>query len=381
MLKSVPLRFSLVGILLMLAAIRVLAAGPSSSRGPESIGLLVLKSGRFVEGRISQSAGGYVVKKSNGSMVVPFDLVNFPAVDRRDAYLTMRSRMKPLTPDRRMALARWCLTHAMYKETQAELRTVLEIDPRRADARKMLDRLLAILYPNRSRRQPKNRPSPSRTADGFKRPSATSLSGLKPAPAREFVSIIQPILMNKCGNARCHGSAARNRFRLTRIRTGFRSHRVFVERNLAAVLREIDRKRPSQSRLLSVPQKGHGRGGRAIFFGRRGAKQFQLLRTWTLAVAAASSTSPASDPPASSLSGSQKAKRAAVSSTRRGDATSVRPVRSGPPHQPKTRNGAGKTLMPPGMIAPPRSDPFDPDAFNRAVHGHSGKNTPGKPGG
>ena len=345
MLMSPRLRSIIAGILLLLSARAILTAEPPAKGRTESIGLLVLKSGRFVEGRISQSAGGYVVEKSNGSMVVPFGLVEFSAVDRRDAYLTMRSRMKPPTPDRRMTLARWCLTHAMYAETQAELRTVLEVDPQRADARRMLGRLETILHPIRSRRRPKRTQSPGRTRDGFRGAKATALAGLKPAGARDFVSTIQPILMNKCGNARCHGSAANNRFRLLRIRTGYRSHRVFVERNLAAVLHEIDRKHPSHSRLLTVPKAGHGRGGRAIFFGPSGEKQYELLRTWTLSVASA---------PSSPLPSKQS--------------TAAAPG-SRPPEQNAT---------PRPNTAPPRShgDAFDPARFNRAVHGRTIKKKP-----
>lgn len=372
MLVCKRLRFPLLAVLLGFSPTLISAEGPPLARQSRSISLLVLKSGRFAEGRISQSAGGYVVEKPNGSMVVPFELVDFSAVDRHDAYLTMRSRLKPPTPTRRMALARWCLTHGMYKETEAELRTVLEVDPGLTEARKMLERLEAILYPKRARRRPKRPQSPARTADGFTRTTATSLAGLKSGPAREFVATIQPILMNKCGNARCHGSAARNRFRLTRVRTGFRSHRVFVERNLAAVLREIDRKRPSQSRLLTIPKKGHGRGGRAIFFGRGGTKQYRLLRNWTLAVASSGSPFPAMKP---RVSGLQQATAFVVRSPR--PAGSKNPNKTGNvPVLPQTTAPRLKPVPP-----PPRSDPFDPNLFNRAVHGQPGKNTPVKHGG
>ena len=183
--------FLLPVALAALSAALLLGAAAAEESRPHR--LLVLNSGRVVEGRISQSAGGYVVEKPNGSMVVPFDQVAFPAHDLRDACARMRERQsRGATAQTHLETARWCVTHQLYDEAREELRSALTLDEQNREARSMLTRLDEVLRPPGAARPAE----PVRTLDGFAPPEARSLAGLSSETARIFVNRIQPMLLN-----------------------------------------------------------------------------------------------------------------------------------------------------------------------------------------
>jgi len=262
------------------------AAERTEVRMPTS--LLVLINGRIISGRIHQSSGGYIVERPNGRLLVPFQQIHIQAIDLRDAYRQLRESVPSPTAGTHVALARWCLTHELFDETRNELRAALEIDPRMTEARDMLRRLEEILNPQNPAHR-KHESFKPRTDDGFTFPEPRSLSGLARAPAQQFVTKVQPILMNNCARAGCHSAKARSSFRLERVRTGRGGSRTMTERNLAATLQLIDIKEPDASPLLSIPSGKHGRGGRAIFSGLRGSRQSNILRDWVREVAEARS--------------------------------------------------------------------------------------------
>lgn len=246
--------------------------------------MLVLKNGRLVEGRISLNAGGYVVDRPNGTLLIPLDRVSFEAEDRKDAYLKVRSQMPAGTANSNVALARWCLSYSMYDEAEKELREALDREPYREEARTMLRRLEEIRNPDKPLHEETPKVAP-RTDDGFAPPAAESLGGLPKDVAQEFVVRVQPILSNKCGNASCHGSTAtaRNGFQLVPTRGG-NGNRAAAERNLASVLLQIDADAPERSPLLTALNGTHG-GVRTIFYGSKAGEQTDAIRSWVKSAA------------------------------------------------------------------------------------------------
>lgn len=288
--------FALIGLPVMAWSIvqasdAVPAAGgaavpqPAQADFTPGVQLLVLSNGRMVDGKISQNAGGFVVDKPTGSMLVPFDYVKFVADDRDDAYQKMRKMSAGPTAQSHMALARWCITNQYFKEAAAELREALHIDPNRDDARRMLRRLEELFRPAIPKHQ-SVAPNEDWLAGGFDAPDAESLARLNPETAHEYVSRVQPLLMNKCATSGCHGSSAAGGFELQRVRFGRGSARVASERNLAALKEFIDPGDADNSPLLTVPLGNHGRGGRPIFHGASGSEQIELLKKWVRRMAA-----------------------------------------------------------------------------------------------
>lgn len=308
--------------------------------------LLVLKSGRVVSGRISESAGGYIVEKPKGSMVIPFDQVAFPARDLRDAYRRMQQQQHyGAAAETYLATARWCVTYQLFDEARSELRKALELEEQNAEARLMLRRLDDVLgAPSATSAVSKQQGTGSAEA-----PDARSLAGLSQQTARTYVTRVQPILLHKCGNASCHGSASGNAFRLTHTTT----HRVFAERNLAMTLKLVDSGRPEESPLLLVPQGNHGPHGETIFHGSIGAQQLETLRRWVLAAV------------------EDQKKGIDRSSMLLADQTAPGPnalIRAEPAAGPEAGTPPPEDLLE-KILREERADAFDPAEFNRKYHG------------
>src|SRR5262249_20312220 len=136
--------------------------------------------------------------------------------------------------------------------------------------------------------EPPRPKEPPRSIDGFLAAEVESLGGLSNESATAFTQRIQPLLMNKCGNASCHGKSEpndkRDGFRLNPVRLGTSSHRLYTERNLAEVLRYIDLEEPALSPLVTIPQGAHA-GTAGVFHGTSGNTQLKTLRAWTKTVA------------------------------------------------------------------------------------------------
>lgn len=336
---------------------------------PPADGVLVMRTGRLVEGRISQSAGGYMVDLPNGRMLIPFTQVQLQADDRRDAYRKLRATIPAPTAENHVALARWCLTYQLYSETRAELREALRLDPQSQEARKTLARLNEILDPQQP--EDEERPEPSRTLDGFEPPEVRSLAGLPRELAGDYMLKVQPILMNGCATARCHGPSSSNGLRLERVHFGRGSRRALSEQNLATVLRYVDPQDADRSPLLLVPRGNHGRAGRPIFRGPGGARQLESLQRWVRQVAVSNAAAPDDRPPAPAAD----AARLDGGPTPRRSARGTKPgARPGPapgyqltPAMRAVRDRLERRDILTEILRDERKDEFDPEAFNRAA--------------
>ena len=252
---------------------------PSALKAGERV--LVLRTGRVMKGRIKTISTGWLVSTDRGKAVIPFDQVQFDADDLNEAYLRLRVQSGRPTVASHLRLAEWCLSQNILPEAARELRDALEKDPANETARLMLNRVDNEIRRRTPQPQPAEQPNDvvllnDRVAETPDDNEVRSLAGLSPNTAREFVASIQPLLLNKCGNARCHGTAAKNDFKLTRLRSG--SSRIVSERNLAAVLNDLQPGPDKQTQLLKVIRGSHA--GRTIFNGRYGAAQMQTLQNW-----------------------------------------------------------------------------------------------------
>lgn len=251
--------------------------------------VLLLRTGRVLEGRIREISTGWLVSRPTGHVVIPADQVQFEAPSLEDIYLRLRLEMRSPTAGTHLRLADWCLSQKLHPEAMRELRDALKLDPSNETARIMLDRIEQEVRrqtqpaDDRSARPPSSvgvlRIGTQRSGDNV--PEARSLAGLSRQTAEDFVTRIQPLLANKCGNARCHGTVAKNEFRLERVAS---RSRLRVERNLAAVLKFVDPNMPLGSRMLMPIDRSHG--GRLVFSGSSGAAQAEILREWVQTAAA-----------------------------------------------------------------------------------------------
>lgn len=312
-----------------------ISAEPDSTRE----GMLLLWTGRTVQGRIVKNGDSYSVRRSTGEMFVPAGQVRLECRDLVDAYHKLHAALPPDDIEERLLLARWCLTNQLFPQARQEVSDALSLEPGRADIREMLRKLDDTMV---SQQSPEKKPElPDRAAQaaksaGFDAKDIESLGGLSRESAQTFMRRIQPILMNGCALAGCHTADVTNDFRLQRTSIGSDAGRAVMERNLAAVLRFVDRENPRASPLLTVPQQGnHGRRGGQAFAGTRAKEQSTEMRDWVLKVVKEQSR-PGSAPQATRVGNSHNAGSSGKS------AVLQKPVNNS-------------------------SDPFDPAEFNRSA--------------
>ncbi|WP_397569946.1 hypothetical protein [Schlesneria sp. T3-172] len=245
--------------------------------------LVMLTTGRILSGIVSRNGGGYLVEQPNGRLQIGNDEVQFVVDNLNEGYRKLRDSVVHPTPATHIDLATWCVSHRLYDEAQDELKKCLKADPENEQARRFLQRLTDTIRINTP---PKGLPttSPRKSSEGFLQPAAESLGGLSKESATLFTSRIQPLLLNKCGNASCHGVTTASEFRLYPARIGGNGSRQTTEKNLAEVLKQLDLDDVARSPLLEPTRASHGGRG-TIFVGPAAAEQMKLLKAWAAAVA------------------------------------------------------------------------------------------------
>ncbi len=322
--------------------------------------VLVFQNGRTMKGKISRSPNGYVVEHSAGRLVVPFDETRVIGNSLPDAYRRLRETFVDLTAATHYELAKWCWSHQLKEEARAELVMALDRDADHEAARDLLERIDEQLAA--ARKKPAVKAPEPRIVGGIELPEVESLAGLSRETAAQYSTRIQPLLMNKCANASCHGPKSSSTFRLEPIRGTGPGHRMYSERNLAQVMDQLDLARPRQSPLLTSSDGNHGGMNRAVFFGTTGEKQRKMLSDWVNAVAKErQSAQKQQDRPSVLGKKSENPNGAALK----------KPLpESGPkPKEPvrlASRDEAAATDV--EEHEEDQVDAFDPEAFNRKYH-------------
>ena len=278
-------------VLMLLTASCQLVVAQSDSALPEhaaasrnSAKLLVLVDGRIVTGQITPRPDGYDVQVDGGRMYIDSNRVRFEANSLPEAYDRMRDSIPELTPTNHLDLARWCLDNKLHTQARREVLDALHLDPNREDAKRMLRALEHVGEESKTTKLGSGLteyPSLSQ----IPRPAieTRSLAGLSRSVAHGFVRDVQPLMMNKCANSGCHGTGTRTQFQLTSTHRG--STPAIAERNLAAVLKQMDFSQPTTSPFLRIGSEAHGNMAASAFPGRSGAAQIRMLQEWVMLAA------------------------------------------------------------------------------------------------
>jgi hypothetical protein len=245
--------------------------------------ILLMRTGRMVSGEVSEGAGGYLVTNPSGSMLVPFADVVFEAKNLHGIYQKQRASMKFPTANTHMDLARWCITNNLIDEAKTELRDAIRLEPKRSEPQLMLRRLMSA-SPSKNRMTIQQKIEEKLVTKQIERSDeATSLTGISREQSAIFVRKIQPILLNKCGNANCHGNAATSEFKLTQVSRRYGNHRIYAEKNLAEVMKWLDFNSPADSQLIVKPEREHPANGMVVYSGYAGRKQKEIIQNWVAA--------------------------------------------------------------------------------------------------
>ena len=255
-------------------------APPRTDSTTTNQGVVVLVSGRVFSGTVTEIAGGYRVEQETGHVTLPYNQVKLTARSLAAAYEALRRSFEDPTAREHLALADWCLEHGLLRQAHAEVNRALILEPLRTDARTMLIKLEAQLNPHKKGATVSR---PAMSADGFVHTGESTASGLSRGTLQTYIRHVQPLLMNKCGNAHCHGAAATNAFHIQNVRLNSQRGRTAGANNLDTVLNFIDPENPSASDLIAVIREGSEPHAK-IFSGPKGDRQLEILANWVAQV-------------------------------------------------------------------------------------------------
>jgi hypothetical protein len=367
-----PLRILMpLTTLAMLAALSCQAEPTEGALPPQ--GLLLLRNGQLLEGKITPSGDRFHVELPSGEVWVKAVDVEVHCRTLEEGYWFKRSAMPLGIVQSHLDLAQWCLQHTLLGHAADELRDALAVDPRHP----RIELLLRRLQLAQQQKPPAMKPAAPISSTT---PSAEELDRLvrgMPAGAVEtFTSSIQPLLINSCTSAGCHGPAAEQEPRWVRAYAGRTTSRRLTQRNLHTTLTLIDREKPLESPLLTVPAQPHGMSKTAVFTDPQAAGYRQLV-AWVQHVSQSPHTlQPASvasaSPPLLQTISPSNIQRVHFEAPLPSQSTDPLPAENEPglsPLQPRIGPGA-----PPPRSTPQRGelpsgfqprDAFDPEIFNR----------------
>ena len=310
--------------------------------------VLVFKTERTLSGEIDLVGDRYRVKRVIGETWIPADQVQALCGSLDEAYKFLRGRANLNDPDERLRLAEWCRQHDLLEQAINEVREASYLRPQDERVRRMLAHLeTAKARPAQASSPVKESPAP--------RVEVTSDS------ATQFAVRVQPILMNAC--VKCHNTGRGGQFQLTHVSGPGLADRRTMEKNLSAVLDQINAREPRMSRLLTKSVSIHGRDMVQAPLNSRDTVAFRTLEQW---VGRTVENNPQLAERA--ISGPrQEASASAKSGERWGADRAAQPTPTIPPAPVKTTPppSAPATPMP---AVPTTPDPVDPDGFNREFH-------------
>jgi hypothetical protein len=373
-MKTIVLSLLLLGFLTLPGGSSLDAADPTA---PVLKGkILILKNEHTMEGDIERVGDRYRLRRLTGETWVHAEGVLCLVESLPDAYAFLRARANLEDADERLRLANWCRLNGLREQALIEIQAAAALRPNHAETRRILQHL------QQAARTPAA-PKPIAAA-ALDKPA---LEALPPVEVTAdslglFATRVQPILMNTC--ARCHATGRGGKFHLTQVYDDGFSNRRTLERNLAAVLGQVNLNQPEASRLLAKAVSDHAHTGQAPLKSRK-ETPYRTLESWVKLTVANNphlrDSQPASAaPPLSPTSERRSAApepRSEWGAEARSPITPVSPALPAPSAAPVPVSNTAAAPPPPPPPATP-ADPYDPELFNRRLHPETAKPAPGK---
>jgi hypothetical protein len=336
------------------------AAAPIQAGQPQQ-GIVILRNGQIIEGRIAQTDGLWIVDLPDGQIRLKATDVDVVCRSLEEGYQRKRALIQVGNVHDHLELAQWCLRHDLWGPAAAELADATTAEPNNPMIAALQRRLKMAVEPQSSADGPGN-PTVGPTNDDLDR----MIRGLPHGAVETFTQLVQPVLMNHCATSGCHGPQSETGLRLFRTSGNQLASRRITQRNLYSVLQFIDLETPQSSRLLTAPSGPHGTARYAIF-NEHQASQYRRMADWANQLAhqpeqevPSTVTPPAVvEPPAPLVA-------AGVLPQEAGKARQL----PGAGQNPTARRGAVRPAARSTGDATPASynepaDPHDPEIFNR----------------
>ncbi len=309
--------------------------------------IVLLTNGEVISGQVTRTGDHYLVTLPNGELRPRAVDVEMVCQTLDEAYFRKRTYLPPGEAEGHLNLADWCVRQRLYNFAEREVEAAKQIDPRLPRIA-LVEQRLKVEQARAA--EPLNEPKSS--ARG---PSNEDLDRLvrtmPPGVVEHFKTIVQPLLLNHCTNAGCHGPQSSTKFTLNRL--GKTSSLRLTQRNLFSTIEQLNRQSPAESPLLKQSVQAHG-GTRSAVFGSREAQQYQQLVIWVFR--AADSHVP------------QRVESPQAAVPERGAGVLLQNIDRPSDSKPTTML---KSLLPSESESRDKSsnfvprDPFDPEIFNR----------------
>jgi hypothetical protein len=243
-------------------------------------GLVVLRNGEIISGRISRDGDRTIISSEGTEIRLSPREVDFVCQTLDEAYTVQHNRIVSGRIDDHLNLAEWCMRHELFGYAAREITAAMQIDPKSRRVALLDDRLRRAMQPE---------PTKSPESDSHStaaRPVSTDelerlVRSLPASTVETFTSTVQPMLLNYCATAGCHGPSSQSSYTLSRAPLEKIAARRLTERNLYNTLQWIDRDNPLDSKLLSAARDPHGPNQASGATGV-GTTKYQELVNWVL---------------------------------------------------------------------------------------------------
>lgn len=350
------------------AAAVAIAQSPSSANQPATAsqfalgtvdGLLLLKNGETLEGSISRSGDYYQVVTPTAEIQVRLRDAEAICRDLEEVFSRKASLMNVRNVEDHLALAQWAIDRGLYGHAARALTEAYRVDDTHPRCALLERRLKAAMAAPREVVPPPKAAAPS-VSDAELNDAVRSISA---DSLHEFTVRVQPLLMNYCATAGCHGPRGDDKFQLQRAYLNERSDPRAVKLNLHEVLKLVDRRSPANSLLLTVPISPHGGAKRAVFHAHN-SEHYRAMAAWVGRVAMTSRATTSTTRSASE-SGTLS-QRLPIAAPAAATVESLKPASAVPTISPLSGAAPAESAASAAPPSPPVSaDPFDPAEFNR----------------
>lgn len=366
--------FAIVAFLLGgLFAMPLIAEPLDDSASEGGVSHLLLANGEVLEGRVTRVADRYDVWQPGGEIHLKVAEVAAVCPTLAECLKHRRKLSGLESPDDPAAVFDWCIRHRLLDDAANELTAIRNLEPNHPRLH-LLERKLELANALST--------APLAAKASVAQPSGEELDrmvrGMPTGAVETFTNTIQPLLMNYCATAGCHGQSSPSDFKLLRVSPKRTADRRTTQRNLHAALGLIDPTSPKKSLLLTMASQPHG--DKSVAPLNRDSPHHQSLAAWVARFANIDGAAEIKDlrvefvqsPPKRSR-GKNKTGLGRVNLATRADSkdqpevrqlgdavdvASTRVGRTNSKYGARFKTGADEDLAQP-------ADPFDPDAFNR----------------
>jgi hypothetical protein len=243
----------------------------------------VLKNGEVFTGQISKDGDFFVVVDGGSEIRLHQRDVEMICQSLDDVYKSRLAKIQRGDVDAHLNLADWCLRHELPGYAAHEITAAMQIDPENRKAKMLDSRLQAAMVPKLEPATAAKEAPSARTLPVTTEELDRMVKCLPTGTVENFTGIVQPMLVNSCATAGCHGPNSTSKFTL--IRTGFgKTPPVRItQRNLHGTIQWIDNDNPADSRLLLAAREPHGNN--AAPAASLDAAKYQELLVWVNQIA------------------------------------------------------------------------------------------------